>query len=124
MSIAIKIKHIAMNVFNAILAIFFGIYAICGRTVKVGLTSFRTGPGVRHGVVHLVDIHGQGGVVKVPFVVDKPENLINMGWLARQDMIEQIEQMGFEVRHVEIEAGGMRKVFTPEAFKPMLVQSI
>lgn len=124
MSTTIKIKHIAMNVFNAILAVFFGIYAICGRTVSVGLASFKSGPGVRHGVAHVVDIHGHGGIVKVPFVVDKPENLINMGWLARQDMIEQIEKMGFEVRHIEIEAGGVRKVFAPEALKPMLVQTI
>lgn len=115
------LKHLAMNVLNQFFTITIGAYGICGRGVRIGL-NIHASEVTRHGVAHVCSIHDTKeipNVYRIPFIVDKPQNLVNVNHLTIRMIEEQLLEMGFKTRFIQIEVDKRRKVYTPGRWLPI-----
>lgn len=105
----------------AALAMVLGIWIVFDAirpNVHVGLSKHGDTK-VSHGSVF---VHGDTGISRLYFTLDKPEKLIYPSKSTLQVLFSQIEEMGFDPISIEIFYGENHTVYYKDNYDPVLVQ--
>lgn len=93
---------------------------VAEKDVTVGLC-VNMDPRKAHGVASFVSNHGQECV---PFVVDRPDNLVKPTKAVVKSIFAQLARLGYPVTEIEIKVGKEVRVYNHARTAPLVVQAI